>query len=368
MKKILSFAKSEIVLVISFFLAVISVFFVPPSLKYLDYINISVLIILFCLMLTVAGLRNIGFFKKLSRLMMKKAGNARKLGLIMMNICFFSSMLITNDVALITFVPLTIIIYEKSKNHKDLILICVIETIAANLGSAMTPVGNPHNLYIYTHYNLGIKPFFTTMFPYVAISYVLLFALCFALSKEEIVLGDKKADKKLSHVSLIIYFILFVVSILTVLKIIPDIICLAITLIVVLTVNRKLLLKVDYSLLFTFIFFFIFVGNAGCIEAIRNFISEIVIGREIIVAAFLSQGLSNVPATVMLAGFTDNAIDLLKGVTLGGLGTPIASMASLITYKFYVKAKNSETGRYMKYFLLLNFAFMFILMIFALNT
>ena len=189
-----------------------------------------------------------------------------------------------------------------------------------------------------------------------------------SLSKEEIVLGDKKADKKLSHVSLIIYFILFVVSILTVLKIIPDIICLAITLIVVLTVNRKLLLKVDYSLLFTFIFFFIFVGNAGCIEAIRNFISEIVIGREIIVAAFLSQGLSNVPATVMLAGFTDNAIDLLKGVTLGGLGTPIASMASLITYKFYVKAKNSETGRYMKYFLLLNFAFMFILMIFALNT
>ncbi|MBO5383904.1 MAG: citrate transporter, partial [Ruminococcus sp.] len=140
------------------------------------------------------------------------------------------------------------------------------------------------------------------------------------------------------------------------------------TLITVLIVKRKLLLKVDYSLLFTFVFFFIFVGNAGRIDAIRDFISNIVIGREILVAAALSQVLSNVPTTVMLSGFTDNAIDLLKGVTLGGLGTPIASMASLITYKFYVKSKNANVGAYMKYFLFINFAFMAILMIYALYS
>ncbi|MBE6860226.1 MAG: citrate transporter [Ruminococcus sp.] len=368
MKKFLSFAKSEIILVISFFLAIVSMFFVHPSLKYLDYINFSVLIILFCLMITVAGMRNIGFFKMLSDLMLKKAGNSRKLGFIMMNICFFSSMLITNDVALITFVPLTILILEKSDNFKDLILIAVIETVAANLGSAMTPVGNPHNLYIYSYYNLSIGVFFKTMFPFVAISYVLLSLLCFALSKNQLAPKHGSANRKLSKAHLLIYFILFIISLLTVLKIIPDYICLAITLITVLIVKRKLLLKVDYSLLFTFVFFFIFVGNAGRIDAIRDFISNIVIGREILVAAALSQVLSNVPTTVMLSGFTDNAIDLLKGVTLGGLGTPIASMASLITYKFYVKSKNANVGAYMKYFLFINFAFMAILMIYALYS
>ena len=365
MKKIISFAKSEIVLVISFVLAVVSMFFVHPSKEYLSYINHSVLIILFCLMLAVAGMRNIGLFTKASELMLKKAGNVRKLGFIMMNLCFFTSMLITNDVALITFVPLSLMIFEKSSNKKDLILTTVIETAAANLGSAMTPVGNPQNLYVYSYYKMSIKEFCLTMLPFVVFSYILLSLLCLTLSKEKLTV-NQEITKTVPKGYLTVYTILFILSLLTVLRILPDYICLIICFAVIVVVKRELLLKVDYSLLFTFVFFFIFVGNAGNINVIRDFVSNIVKDRELIVAPLLSQFLSNVPTAVMLSGFTDNAIALLKGMNLGGLGTPIASMASLISYKFYVRSEKAENGRYMKLFPLINFGLLFILTAFFL--
>lgn len=361
--RIVNFVKSQSVLVISFIAAVISMFFVPPDEKYVSYIDRSVLILLFCLMSAVAGLRSIGFFKKTASYLLNKTKSVRNLGFILINLCFFSSMLITNDVALITFVPLTIMLFEETNDKKSLIYTVITETVAANLGSMLTPIGNPQNLYIYSHYELSMGDFLKMMLPLGVIGYILLCGLTFILSSERLNVNNNE-KVTVSKGYMIVYSLLFAVCLLTVLRIISDYVCLAVTLAVIFAANKRIFLEIDYMLLLTFVCFFVFVGNAGNIEVIRSLISSAVNGRELIVSALLSQVLSNVPAAVMLSGFTDNYADLLRGVDIGGLGTPIASLASLISYKLYVKSRIADSRKYMCCFLSINAVFL-VLMIFA---
>ena len=354
---IVNFVKSQSVLVISFIAAVISMFFVPSDEKYLSYIDMSVLILLFCLMSAVAGLRSIGFFKKTASYLLNKTKSVRNLGFILMNLCFFSSMLITNDVALITFVPLTIMLFEETNDKKSLIYTVITETVAANLGSMLTPIGNPQNLYIYSHYELSMGDFLKIMLPLGVIGYILVCGLTFILSSERLNVNNNE-NVTVSKRYMIVYSLLFAVCLLTVLRIISDYVCLAVTFAVIFAANKRIFLEIDYMLLLTFACFFVFVGNAGNIEVIRSLISSAVNGRE------LSQILSNVPAAVMLSGFTDNYADLLRGVDIGGLGTPIASLASLISYKLYVKSRIADSRKYMCCFLSINAVFL-VLIIFA---
>ena len=365
-KKIKSFCKSQTVLVIAFILAVITVFIVPPDEKYAGYCNRAVLIQLFALMLSVAGLRSTGIFEKLTDIILTKSGNVRKLGILFVCVCFFSSMLVTNDVALITFVPLTILTFEHIKDEKSRIITIVLETAAANLGSMMTPVGNPQNIYLYDTYKLTPSDFVKTMLPTGIISIVLLVFLTFLLPKTPCRTHDKKdinINLKLSAA----YSILFIICILTVFRFIPDYVCLIVAVVTALIFDRKLLIKVDYALLFTFVCFFVFVGNISRIETVSDFFSEILSGREILVSALLSQVISNVPAAVMLSGFSDEGLKLLLGVNIGGLGTLIASLASLISYQFYSKSKGADSKRYMLTFSAVGFpmlAFLLIMNIF----
>lgn len=359
--KLKRFCKEQPVLIIAFSAAVITVFLVPPDKEYLTYCNRTVLIQLFCLMLSVSGLRSVGLFEKATAYLLKYAGNVRNLGTIFVLICFFTSMFVTNDVALITFIPLTLLVYEHIPDEKSRIVTIVLETAAANLGSMLTPFGNPQNLYIYDMYDLSAGDFFITMLPSGVISLVCLILLGILLPKNAC--SAYTTEKQSIETGMcFVYLGMFALCLLTVFRTVPDWCCLAVTAVTTLVVNRKLFFKVDYALLATFVCFFVFVGNISRIDIVRNFLSDILSGRELIVSAGISQIISNVPAAVMLSGFTQDGTSLLLGVNLGGLGTIIASLASLISFQFYRKSDNARPGKYLCIFSIINFAMLFVLM------
>lgn len=357
MTKVKEFIKSEIVLILSFVLAVISAFFVTPNMGYFDYIDFRTLGLLFCLMVVMAGLNSLGIFKSVAEIMLSKVKSTVGLSLILGLLCFFSSMIITNDVALITFVPFTVTALKLSNKMNKLIWIVTVETIAANLGSMLTPIGNPQNLYLFSKFNMTMGDFVLTILPYAILSLILIVISCLFTGKEKLESQRNETKNDFSKLHIGIYIVLFIISLLTVFRVIPFMFTVIITVIAVLIFDRKIISKVDYSLLFTFIFLFIFIGNLGEIKSINDFLKSIVNGNEVLVGVISSQVFSNVPAAILLSKFTENAKNLLIGVNLGGLGTLIASMASLISFKFVAKEKVS-TGKYVLTFSVLNIIFL----------
>ncbi|MBR5321579.1 MAG: citrate transporter [Clostridia bacterium] len=357
MHKIKEFIKNETVLILSFVLAVISAFFIIPNKEYFEYIDFRTLGLLFCLMAVMAGLNSMGVFKVIAEKMLSKVKSVSGLSLILGLLCFFSSMIITNDVALITFVPFTITALKLSGKMDKLIWIVTIETVAANLGSMLTPIGNPQNLYLFSAFNMSMSEFLVAILPYALLSLVLVIISCFLTGKGEIKSDSTEEKYTFSKLHIGIFVILFLLSLLTVFRVIPYIATVIITITVLLVFNRNVITKVDYSLLFTFVFLFIFIGNLGEIKPISDFLKNIVNGNEVVVGVISSQVFSNVPAAILLSKFTENAKDLLIGVNLGGLGTLIASMASLISFKFVAKEK-VNTGKYILIFTIVNIVFL----------
>lgn len=374
-KKITDFVKKEVVLCIAAVLAVVSMFFVPPDGEYPGYIDFRVLAILFTLMTVMAGLTQIGFFDKIAHVMLKKADDYRKLSFIMVFLCFFSSMFITNDVALITFVPFTLLMLSLAGLKEQAVSLVVYETIAANLGSMLTPVGNPQNLYLYTASGMGIGEFLRITAPIAGVSAILLAVCCMRSEKKPVHIegqctgsagtGDKSRSVN-NKIELCFYGIVFLLALLTVLRILPVWIPLLAAIIGTLIVRWRVLLKVDYCLLITFVSFFVFIGNMGRIEMVRQFLEEIMAGRELLIAFFSSQVISNVPAAVLLSGFTEEYAALIRGTNIGGLGTLIASLASLISYKAFTQENPEKKGKYFAYFTLMNVIFAVILLVFTL--
>ena len=356
----IKFIKAQPVLVTAFLLAAATMFAVPPDAEYAGYINRTVLIQLFSLMTAVAGLRSIGIFEKVTDLLLDKAGTLRRLGQIFVLICFFSSMLVTNDVALLTFIPLTIIALGKA-DRRTMILTIVLETAAANLGSMLTPVGNPQNLFIYDNYKLTAWVFIRTMAPAGLLSLIMLMLLTLLLPKEKCTISEHKTTQT-DIAPLIGYSALFIICLLTVFRLIPDLVCLIAAAACAMIFDRRLLTKIDYPLLATFVCFFVFVGNIARMTAVSDFFSGIMSGRELLVSAALSQVISNVPAAVMLSGFTRSGTQLLLGVNIGGLGTVIASLASLISFQFYRRSEGADTVRYMAVFSAVNFGMLIVLL------
>ena len=373
MKKIIEFVKKETVLSIAFLMAIISAFIVPIDAQYIGYMDFRVLVLLFTLMAVMGGLQSLGIFEKLSYALLKYVKSTRSLTLLLVSLCFFLAMLITNDVALITFVPFTILILEKVDEPSLLIPIIVLETIAANLGSMLTPVGNPQNLYLYGLSGLSIQEFLLHMAPATVLSYLLLLVCIFLQKKDAISLvGTSESSSQKKPVLTAYYFVLFALCLLTVAYLIPYPVLLLVSIPVLLIWDRNTLKNVDYSLLLTFISFFVFIGNMQRIPSVANMISSLVEGRELIVAFLASQVISNVPAAMLLSGFTDNYKDLLLGVNIGGLGTLIASLASLISYKYFTvharklpKELGITKGKYMIHFTIMNLLFALVLLMFV---
>ena len=357
MTKVKNFIKNDIVLILSFIMAVISAIFVTPNKGYFEYIDFRTLGLLFCLMAVMAGLNSMGIFKFIAEKMLSKVKSISGLSLILGLLCFFSSMIITNDVALITFVPFTITALKLSGKTDKLIWIVTIETVAANLGSMLTPIGNPQNLYLFSAFNMSMSDFLVTILPYTLLSLVLVIVSCIISGKSEINSNSTENKNIFSKLHICVYIALFMLSLITVFRVFPYIITVIATIIILLIFDRKTILKIDYSLLFTFVFLFIFIGNLGEIKPISDFLKSVVNGNEVIVGVISSQVFSNVPAALLLSKFTENARDLLIGVNLGGLGTLIASMASLISFKFIAKEKVS-TGKYILTFTVMNIVFL----------
>lgn len=363
MKSVISFIKKEAVLSISLLCAVVTMFFVPPDGQYIGYIDLHVLSLLLCLMAVVAGFQSCGIFRCLTYSLLKKCKSGRLLGLILVLLPFFSSMLVTNDVALLVFVPFTIGLLAEMKCEKSAVPLLVLQTVAANLGSMATPVGNPQNLFLYSEYNLTVSEFFSTTLPLTALSLILLsFFSLPVLPKTLPGIGLQK-EKIEKPAYLAIYCILFVVCLLTVFHILNFTVLLAVTIIVILLIDRKILLKPDYALLATFVCFFIVSGNLGRIDAVNTFLKNLLNKSALLTAAGASQIISNVPAAVLLSGFTDNWKEILEGVNIGGLGTPIASLASLITLKLYLRSEKAKPGKFIIIFLAVNVIFLAILLI-----
>ncbi len=366
-KKCIEFIKKEAVLSIAVVLALISCMVVRPDREYLGYIDFRTLGILFSLMAVMAGLQKIGVFSRIARGLLKMVKSVRMLVLILVMLCFFFSMVITNDVALITFVPLTFIVLRmtgEELTEKLAVPVVVMQTIAANLGSMLTPIGNPQNLYLYGKSGMGLGEFVLLMLPYTLIALALLVVWCI-WRKAEVIEGleveaegqEKSCDGK----ALAVYLILFVLCILTVARVLPYGVTLVIVIAAVFLLDRNVLGKVDYSLLMTFIGFFVFIGNMGRISAFRSFLESMIAGNEVLTAVLSSQIISNVPAALLLSGFTQDYEALIVGTNLGGLGTLIASMASLISFKYIGKEDKGARKKYMIYFTLANLAFLAVL-------
>lgn len=371
MRKVLGFIKREAVLCAALLLAAVSACVIPPDKGYIEYIDVRTLAILFCLMSVMAGLQKTGLFQRIAGGLLGRVRRPVGLVLALMLLCFSSSMLITNDVALITFVPFTFTVLgmlgEVQRRRLALPLVAM-QTIAANLGSMLTPVGNPQNLYLYGRAGMSIGSFFLHMMPYTVVSLVLLMVWGLILGRKCAdewkpgtmeAEGQEKTDFRSGKVlyPLAVYLVLFLLSLLAVAHVLPWQAVFVTVFGAVLVVDRKILAKVDYSLLLTFAGFFVFIGNVGRIPAFREFLQKAVTGREVYAGIAASQIISNVPAALLLSGFTEDYGQLLVGVNLGGLGTLIASMASLISYK-YVAKESVCKGRYLVVFTVSNVCFL----------
>lgn len=363
--KLLNFIQKETVLCIAGSAALLTMFFVPPSFHYTDYIDYRVLGLLFCLMAVVAGFQKIGIFVLLSEKILMRVANVRSITLMLVLICFFSSMWITNDVALITFVPFGILIFTMTGHTKYILKLVVFQTIAANLGSMLTPIGNPQNLYLYSEYNLSIAEFLKITLPYTLFSLLLLCIAVLSLPKEHIsfTLSDNTKTDKKHPFTLSMYSGLFLVCLACVVHLIDYRLTLLVVILCLLVFDRDVIKKVDYSLLFTFVCFFIFVGNIGNIPMIRDFLASLLTGREFLVSLAASQIISNVPAAVLLSAFTDHYKAIILGTDLGGLGTLVASLASLISFKFYSRIEGANTAKYLCSFTLYNLGFLVLLLL-----
>lgn len=374
MKRIWDWCKKEAVLSIAIVLAILSAFFVHPDKEYWGYIDFRTLGILFCLMAVMAGLQKVGMFRYVAEKLLEKVKHIRGLVFILVMLCFFSSMLITNDVALITFVPFTFIVLNMilgERAEQLVVPVVVMQTIAANLGSMLTPIGNPQNLYLYGKTSMNFGSFILLMLPYTLVAFLLLAIWCVIFpykgeKRFELQLGTKvelSACKK----ELLLYGVLFLLCILTVAHMIPYEATFLVVVIVVLFLDKSVLGKVDYALLFTFVGFFVFIGNMGRVPEFRVFLQQVIDGNEILTSVVASQFMSNVPAALLLSGFTDEYELLIVGTNLGGLGTLIASMASLISFKYIGKEYKDLRGKYMLYFTVANILFLLLLLVCFLN-
>lgn len=372
MERIIKFVKDEIVLTVAVVLAILSAFIVPIDAQYIEYIDFRTLAILFCLMAVMVGLQDVGVFKKIAGALLSKVHSVSGVVFILVFLCFFSSMLITNDVALITFVPFTFIVLNllgEDKRKALVIPVVVLQTIAANLGSMLTPIGNPQNLYLYGKAGMGFAEFILLMLPYTAASFVLIGVMAFFVGRKNAGNIDSTLQEmpslKEKRTALVRYLLLFALAIATVVHVVPYPITLGITVLMFLVFDRSLLKKVDYALLVTFVGFFVFIGNMGRIPAFYNLLQSVVEGNEILVSVVASQAISNVPAALLLSAFTANIEGLIIGTNLGGLGTLIASMASLISYKYIAKENVCKKGQYFVAFTVANILLLIILLLFT---
>ncbi|WP_366521562.1 SLC13 family permease, partial [uncultured Clostridium sp.] len=293
----IEFIKKEIVLIIAMILAIGTSFISLPKIEYIDF---KVIILLFNLMILVAGFNDLKVLDSIATSLLKRCTSLKSLTYMIVFLTFFSAMIVTNDVALITFVPLTLIIGKKA--NINILKAVIFQTLAANLGSALTPMGNPQNLFIYSYFNINILEFLKITLPLVLLSVIFLIFIIFREKRESISFKVEKIKIENKR-GIIIYSVLFFITLLSVFHLIDYRISFVITIISIISFNKNLFKKVDYSLLITFVAFFIFIGNISSMSEIKEFMINILSSEKstFISSIISSQFISNVPATMLIS-------------------------------------------------------------------
>ncbi len=357
--KIAAFIKNNMVMCIAALAALITMFIVPPDQEYLGYFDVKTLTCLFCVLAVVCAYKNINFFYILAQKIVKSFKSTRRAILALVYITFIGSMLIANDMALLTFLPLGYFVLSTAGRTKYMAFTYIMQNIAANLGGMLTPFGNPQNLYLYTKFNIPNGEFVQIMFLPFIVAVALITVCCLFVKDEPLEIRD--APAKMSTPRVLLYTALFALAIAIVFRGIPYWIGLIVIPAVLLFADRKALKMVDYPLLLTFVFFFVFAGNMARIELVKNVFAWLMNKSTLLFSVLSCQVISNVPSAILLSQFTENYRDLLIGVNIGGVGTLISSLASLITFREYTKSNPGKTGYYMGMFSAFNFGFLLIL-------
>jgi len=358
--KVLRFMKKNVVLCVAALAAAVSCFFVPPSAAYIEYFDFRTLTCLFITLAVICALRNIKFFTILARRLVMLTGNLRSLAIVLVYITFIGSMIIANDMALITFLPLGYFALSVTHNERYMAYVFILQNIAANLGGMLTPFGNPQNLYLYSAFSIPTGEFTAIMLPPFLLAVAMLTACCFFLKKTPLSI-DGSFSEKLNIHRTVIYLVLFAISILIVFRLVPYQLGLVLIPLVIFAIDRKALLSVDYGLLGTFVLFFIFAGNVSQIEAVNQLVSGLLEKSTLLFSVLSCQVISNVPTAILFSQFTDNYRELLLGVNIGGTGTLIASLASLITFSEFRILYPGHGKQYFVLFTALNLLFLVVM-------
>ena len=364
MKRIAYFVRTNAVMLIALTLAAVTSFIVPPDEKYIDYFDFKTLTCLFTVLLVVCALKNVRFFYTVAEKIVKHFKNARLAVCALVYITFIGSMLLANDMALLTFLPLGYFVLISAKMEKYMCVTFILQNIAANLGGMLTPFGNPQNLYIYSHFNIPTGEFMMIMlFPFL-LAIAMITACCIIFIKPE-PLVFSGIERRIPRVRVSIYLLLFAFAIICVFKIIPYWYALIVIVPIMLIMDRNAFLKVDWGLLLTFVFFFIFAGNTSRIEPVREVMSILLDKSTLLFSTLSCQVISNVPSAILLSQFTDNYRELLLGVNIGGCGTIISSLASLITFREYTEHNPGQGLKYLGVFSAFNFTFLLVMLVFC---
>lgn len=360
MQHILSFARKNTVLTVAFAAALLTSILVPVDKEYIGYFDFKTLTCLFCVLAVVCALKNIDFFYILAQKIVHCFKNTRASIIALVYITFIGSMLIANDMALLTFLPLGYFVLSSTKKEKYMCFTFIMQNIAANLGGMLTPFGNPQNLYLYTRFNIPTMEFMRIMAPPFIISITIITICCFLFVHPE-PLEIEDAEPAFDRKRTFIYLLLFTLSIAIVFRTVPYVTGLVIIPLVLLFMDREALKMVDYPLLLTFVFFFIFAGNMARIDTVQQIFGFLLDKSTLLFSILSCQIISNVPSAILLSRFTQNYADLLIGVNIGGVGTLIASLASLITFREYIKYNPKKTLHYIGMFTAFNFGFLLLL-------
>ena len=356
--KLAQFLRKNTVFIIALLAAVVTAFFVPPDAQYLSYFDWKTLSCLFCTLAVICALRNIHFFTVVAHKIVGMTGNIRRAIIAIIMITFIGSMLIANDMALLTFLPLGYHVLASSGQKKHMVFTFIMQNIGANLGGMLTPFGNPQNLYLYNKFQIPTAKFMGIMAIPFAAAIFLILVCCLILIRPEPIRVENQEDDRLPVGRTVLYLLLFAFSIVIVFRLISYYIGLIVIPAVLLFADRKALRNVDYFLLLTFACFFVFSGNMARIDGVNRVLSSLMAKNPLIVSILSCQVISNVPSAILLSGFTTEYRALLYGVNIGGTGTLIASLASLITFRQYTALEPAGTKRYLGVFTLLNFLFL----------
>lgn len=358
--KVINFIKRNTVFCVAAFAALLTCFFVPPDAEYLSYFDWRTLACLFITLAVVCALGNVKFFTILARKLVMVAGNLRGLFLMLVVITFIGSMIIANDMALITFLPLGYFALSVGKKEKYMAYLFILQNISANLGGMLTPFGNPQNLYLYSFFEIPTDEFVSIMFPPFLLAIAMLALACFLVKPEKLHI-DEEFPEKFHTKKTLLYFALFFLSVLIVLRVMPFWVGLLIIPAVLFFCDKDALMEVDYGLLGTFFFFFVFSGNLARIDAVNEFFSMLLEKDALIVSTLSCQFISNVPSAILLSQFTNDYHSLLLGVNIGGTGTLIASLASLITFSEFRILYPEESKKYLGMFTAINAIFLVVM-------